>query len=383
MARPHPYVSYGKLNKYLRGMKDGKCRQTKGSRQKDKRDYGKGKYNAGRNKKILVSMSKKKSYIKKSKNFYFIILNLIKEHYYPAQIAKKLGITKQRLNYYIATLKRQGCIKKLSQGAWLYIKDYEPKRVKKINMGSYAHPTAKKDLLISEDNVRGHAFMFHLKLRHIPNWVNRIDYMIKKDIIYKPLKNKGQRILIKGRKVHLFDQSIIVYDKESYVAEKAKETKSLAIYEYLTIIKKIESLFNVSFMYRKKYQFKVIREHYALIKNSLARQYDKEGKKLQVYNHKGLWLLIDNSFNLHELETLKNREAEPEQAVYDNEGVQIYFNSHKTTGFKVTPEFVLDTLNGIQQNQLIFDQNMKSHLKVLDKIGTAIDELRKEIKNTR
>lgn len=328
-------------------------------------------------------MNKDNRHIKKSKNFYFIILNLIKEHYYPAQIAKRLGLSKQRLNYYIATLKRQGCIKKLSQGAWIYIKDYEPKRVKKINMGSYAQPQAKKDLLISEDNVRGHAFMFHLKLRSIKNWHKRIDCMLKKDIPYKPLKNKGQRILIKGRKVHLFDNSIIIYDKESYVAEQAKESKSLAIYEFLSMIKTIENMFNVSFMYRKKYQFKVTREHYGLIKNCLARQYDKDGKKLEVYNHKGLWLLIDNSFNLHETEVLRNREPDPEQATDNTEGVQEYFNSHKRTGFKITPEFILSTLNGIQQNQLIFDRNMASHLKVLDKIGTAIEELRKEIRRRK
>lgn len=328
-------------------------------------------------------MSKNKADKKKSKNFYFIVLNLIRQHYYPAQIANKLGISKQRINYYIATLKRAGCIKKLSQGAWIYIKDYEPKRVKKINMGSYAQPTAKKDLLISEDNIRGHAFMFHLKLRAIRNWHKRIDYMIKKDIPYKPLKNKGQRLIVKGRKVHLFDHSIIIYDKESYVAVKAKESKSLAIYEFLSIIRKIETMFNVSFMYKKTYQFKVSREHYALIKNCLARQYDRENKKLEVYNHKGLWMLIDNSFNLHETEVIRNREPDPNQATDNIEGVKEYFNSHKRTDFKVTPEYVLDTLNGIQQNQLIFDKNMASHLKVLDKIGTAIDELRKEIKRRK
>ncbi len=128
-------------------------------------------------------------------------------------------------------------------------------------------------------------------------------------------------------------------------------------------------------MINKKYQFKVTREHYALIKNCLARQYDKEGKKLQIYNHEGLWMLIDNSYNLHETETVKAGDA-----IRDNEGIQNYFNSHKATDFKVTPEFILGTMNGIQQNQLVFDNNMKTHLEVLKKLGNAVDNLSKEIK---
>ena len=111
-----------------------------------------------------------------------------------------------------------------------------------------------------------------------------------------------------------------------------------------------------------------------MIKNCLAKQFDNEGKKLHVYNANGLWMLIDNSFNLHETETVKVNEA-----VSDNEGIQAYFNSHKNTNFKITPEFVLEVMNGIQQNQLIFDKNMKSHIMAIQKLGVGADNLSKKV----
>lgn len=321
---------------------------------------------------------KSTTFKKKSKNFYSSILLGIKGFSYPTKIANSLGISKQQLNYYIATLKRAGCIKKISQGAWIYIKDFDEKRVKKskkVNLGSSPQPRP----FLNKDDVRGHAFMFHLKIPKISNWNNRKTYLDKHNIKYDPLKY-GQRIIVKGRIVHLFNTSIIIYDRESYISELARETKSLAIYNFMSLITTIENILKTSFEIRKKYQFKVCREHYALMKNCMARQYNKEGKKLEVYNYKGLWMLIDNSFNLNELETIKNRETVPEQAVSDNEGVQKYFNSHKNTNFKVTPEFILKAINGITQNQLYFDNNMQSHLDVLNKLNYAIDELRKEIK---
>ncbi|MCX6748442.1 MAG: hypothetical protein NT076_02455 [Candidatus Pacearchaeota archaeon] len=56
-------------------------------------------------------------------------------------------------------------------------------------------------------------------------------------------------------------------------------------------------------------------------------------------------------------------------------GYQRLMNSHEKTGFKVTPEFTLKMMNGIQQNQMIFDKNMASHLQVLDKIGNKVGEV--------
>ena len=321
----------------------------------------------------------KKEVQKRSSNLNLTIFSLIKAGKSPKYICLELGFSQSRLSYYLSSLKYSGFIRKVGYGTWEILKEFNEKEVQKNATSNFNSHTS-----FQPNKVRSHAFMFTLKIPNIKNWSNREEYLKKKEIPYKFLNNLGggQQIAINHKKVHLKNNSILIYDKESYICNLAREGRSTAIYNFIKVLKKVEITLNISLEINKQYKFKVSREHHSLIKNSLARQYDEEGKKLHVYNENGLWMLIDNSFNLHELEAVK-----VEEAVTDNEGTQALFNSHKNTEWKVTPDWILEAFNkqsiimhGIQQNQLIFDANMKSHLEVLNKIGTAIEELRKVIK---
>jgi len=330
---------------------------------------------------------------------YLIVIRLLQKGTMPIKICSELDITKQKLQYYLSRLKRGGYIKKVGYGTWEVdtqkyisdIKEVQQIKIKSTQVATNHLKGAYKEVQqiklksikgLKEDSVRGHSFMFYLKLPCIDNWGNRHKFLDKKGIKYDILKHDGIKINYKGKKVHLWRKCIIIYDKESYIADMAKDTRSTAIYGFLGIIKSLETLFGVSLTINRNYQFKVAREHYALIKNCLARQYDKEGKKLQIYNYKGLWMLIDNSFNLHETETVMAKEA-----VLDNEGIQKYFNSHKATDFKVTPEFILNCFN--QNNtsmdkligvQGVFADNLKSHIKAIKEIGKGSKQLASSVK---
>lgn len=52
------------------------------------------------------------------KSFYFSVLSEIRSGLNPNQISKKYGLKKQNIAYYIATLKKQGFIKKVGYGTW-------------------------------------------------------------------------------------------------------------------------------------------------------------------------------------------------------------------------------------------------------------------------
>lgn len=326
----------------------------------------------------MESTSKKSP---QSKNFYLSIINYIKNGKNPNQISKELQISKQSLNYYIASLKRQGIIRKISYGVWQQVKELPQEEVKKSPQVA-SHTTDFSNL--KPDMVRGHAFMFHLKIPKIKNWDKRHEYMNKIGLKYSTLNNlgNGQKFNFKGKNVHLKNNSIIIYDKNSYISLLASDSRSSAVYEYLTIIQALERLFNVKLTIHKNYVFKVSREHYSLVKNCLAKQYDAEGKKLHVYNSKGLWMLIDNSFNLHETETVKTGEA-----VIDNEGIQSYLNSHKVTGFKVTPEYILHGFDNLSQVQLReaekwqeYAKDIVEHKEAIKTLAVQISEFVKEVK---
>jgi hypothetical protein len=298
------------------------------------------------------------------------------------QIAQQLGISKPALQYYLNQLKRAGSIRKLGYGVWEVLAE-PPKEVKKSRLVA----PDKTPLILTSlpqnfnfsstrpDIVRAHAFMLTLRVpKGLRNWNNevRARFLAEHDLDFIPLRisGAGQRIIFEGRKVWLTDPSVVIYDRSSYFAATSKDSKQLALYKLFALVRQLERSLHADFTERagRQYRFKVSRQHYALVKNALAEQYDAEGQKLQVRTTAGLWFLIDNSFNFHEAETVHAETADT-----DNRKVQDFFNSLKE--YPLTTDFILQAMNGIQQNQVLFAENIHSHIRAIQDLSFATKEL--------
>lgn len=328
---------------------------------------------------------------KRSKNFYLCIMQHLKSGLSPAEIARQLGFSKQTLQYHLNKLKQAGAITKIGYGVWEVsdnvILEHETSK-KSSQVGKPNTPTYKQTNLYLFE-VRGHAFVFTLRFQAgLRNWTNtkREAYLERNNIAYKPLNigGGGQRIIYKGHKTWLTNKSVILYDTNSYFAKEAQAAKSHAIYNFIKKIKGLERLLKADFTIKAgtQYKFKVSRQHYALVKNALAQQYNEADEKLEIYTEKGLWFLIDNSFNLNEAETVHSETADT-----DNKKVQDFFNSLKGQPNGITIDSLLQLSESIQQNQLLFSENALAHVEVIKRLGLSVEtlnelltELSKELK---
>jgi len=111
-----------------------------------------------------------------------------------------------------------------------------------------------------------------------------------------------------------------------------------------------------------------------MIKNELAKQYNDKGEKLYVVDDKGIWMWIDFSHSINELET-----NEP----IISRKVQNWYNDMKKTNFEVTPSFLLESINQVTQNQTMFAENMASHINAIKILGKEVKGLSKEIRGLR
>jgi hypothetical protein len=306
-------------------------------------------------------------------NLYLYVFSLLKSGLRPSEICKKLDLKKSSLQYYLTTLKDRELIKKIGYGVW------EITGKKEVQKSTGVGTINRQYICTSlPDTVRGHGLHFLLKIpKNLKNWNKREMILKKHNIPFTPLILgniiAGQKLEFKGRKIWLTNKTIIIYEKASYFADTAQEAKSYAIYEFKKLIKALESYLSAKFSIRGNYTFKVTKQHYALVKNALAKQYDKEGKKLNVYTDAGLWFIIDNSYNLHEAETVH-----PKTADLDSKKVQDFFNGIKMyDGF--TPTFLL---NSIGQNALNMDnyaKHLKAHVKSVQTLGEQTKKLVEEI----
>ncbi|MEK6883222.1 MAG: winged helix-turn-helix domain-containing protein [Nanoarchaeota archaeon] len=287
----------------------------------------------------------------KKNYFYFSIISLIRNKLTLREIASRLNVSEQRLNYYIRQLKRDNILIKLGYGTW---------KINENNLKNMPKVTKTTKKTKKENSIRGHAFVFTLKLPNISNWFKREEYLIKNKISYKliGIKNNIQSIKIRNNKIWLCNQKIVVYFKKgySYFTDTSLEAKNYAIYDFLQLIRQLEAKLKTSFEINRKYTFRVSRQHYSLIKNSLARQYDREHKKLYVFGYDNkLWLTIDNSYNLHELEVLH-----PKKSQEDANITQRFFNDLRSN-----PTTVSEILGIIKEQSLMqnaYNRNIELHL---------------------
>jgi len=322
---------------------------------------------------------------KRTHNCELIVFRHIKSGLSPSLLWKKKTLTRRQVDYALTKLKRSGFVRKIAYGTWENVAENYSKRthkkVKKVHRVGKLHTL--EEFTKKPDSVRCHGITATIKIPRLSGWNKREDVLKKLEIKYKRIP-QGQRISFMDTKVWLCKDSIVFYLPYEWFADKAVQAKRQAMYDLITIIKKLEKRLKVGdngFKVGKGYKIKFSRQHYSLIRNALARQYDKEKNKLFVYDDNGLWLIVDNSYNLHELETVH-----PETAVTDNEKVQAFFNGLKTT--PITPQFITETMGKIANEQLMYrndlmeyGQKIAAHAVSIEKLGMGIDMLTGTIKN--
>jgi len=307
------------------------------------------------------------------------------------QVASLLGISETTLSYHLTILRKIDVIRKVGYGTWEVVhankqRIYSPfhrvkKESKQLRISKPSRlPQAielRNNTETDQDMIVSHAFLFTLQLPSLAKWnkEGRRKYLAAKGIEHTPV-NQGERLEVNGWKVHLTNLSLVGYAPkgERWVARTAQEGFQAAVFDFLIVIQKIESMLGVSLRSQGQYKLKVRREHHGFIRNALAKQYVREGKRLAVHDELGRWLLIDLSLTEGELETHAGGTEERVKDIRDaNKKVQDFFNGVKATGG--TPQMILENDARIQEKLLAYAEHIETHVKVMQQIGKFLEEI--------
>lgn len=290
-------------------------------------------------------------------NLYLFVLNLLKQGKSPSKISKELNLSKQNLQYYLSLLKKKGIIEKKGYGVW---------EVKTFTSNTLDH---------NPKPIRGHAFIWTIKLpQETKDWKERLN---KLKIPYRLVRGQTPRIFLGKKKVWLGKKTITLYEPNSFYGENAIQSRKYAVIGLLEDLRALERTLQYKL---GNYVFSPSREHFALIKNDLAKQVNKEGEKIVVRDYNGDWLWIDNSDGIGELETGNHN------ALVNNIGVQKWWNDMKETKFEWTPSVIsnsigsmLEVQKNLIENQQMHSQNIIKHQKVLDEMLITLKKLQEKL----
>lgn len=293
------------------------------------------------------------------KDFYLRVLNEFRINTNLTRIKKKLNLKKQNLNYYITKLKKLGLLMQIDEGY------YELTEKGK-------NPT-KHGIHKEVDSIRGHAYVWTIELDKIPiGWNDRIEVLKKRDINFKlvgALKTTP-RIKALGRKIWLCNDNIRIFDKEkaSYYGKTAKESRINGKVEAFRILRTLERKLGIK-LCEDKLIFK--KEHYAIIKNDLAKHHNTKGIIMRINDEDGEWLLIDDSLGEGgELETTG-------KAAYKTNGlVAEWWNDHKKNNFNVNASFVVENLNKLVDSQKDTSDRMNELMLVTKALVNEVNKIK-------
>ncbi|KKM97757.1 hypothetical protein LCGC14_1164670 [marine sediment metagenome] len=290
----------------------------------------------------------------------------------PHSISKYLKIARPTTIQHLNELRDKGLVRKGQKDEDKYGDPYQiTEKGRFLIEECVGFPIKSSHKGMSKDKkTRGHAFIWKIKSNKKFDWKKLLD---EKKIKFEP---KGiadtPRIIINKKKVWLGKYNISIFEPKwnSFFNKNPTKSRNDAIYEMNQDIETLKEKLGIEF----KYKFTCRRQHYGFVDNKEARFFIKKKKKILIKNEKGYWFTIDFSQNEYkEAETIHEKDA-----LIDGHGYQDLMNSHEKTNFKVTPTFILEAMNGIQQNQLIFAKNMESHIKAIQDLSKGVNEFRRE-----
>lgn len=295
------------------------------------------------------------------------ILNLIKEGKSPAQISKDLSVAKQTIAYYVDKLKKLDCIERVGYGSWRFIKDLKqvPINHKGTRKGSNSD--------LQKREIRGHAFIWKIRFYDPINWENVVQKYKKLTLTFQRIcKGKVFRTIFRSRKIWLTKDGMVIYESLDFFGPSSFSVKGTAVYEMDLIVKDLLRKLGLRF---REYQFTTSREHYAIIKNELAKQYNDRKEKMIIKTEDGsVWLWIDHSKGEHELET-----KDP----IINRQVQNHYNSHRKHGFKHDADFIENQDQKIKKHDQIIDKSMKVLKGYSEQIALHLEVEKQQLKTQK
>ena len=297
------------------------------------------------------------------------VLNLIKEGSSPAKISKDYNINKSTLSRIVGKLKKLGCIEKVGYGTWRFLKE-----VSKVPKGSIDAQSKT-----SQKQIRGHAFIWVIEFLEggydwhqiVKNYKKRY---IKPKLSFSLICRKTvPRTIFKHRKIWMTKKGLTIYEPLDYLGRSSFSVKGTAVYEMDNLIKDLLKELRQKIQY---YKFTCSREHFAHVKNQIARQFNEKKQKLHVeFDGKHFW--IDHSDGEHEQET--NNPNTSRQA-------QKYYEEQVETEFAVSPKKIIkkfnnqdkvitkafEGINGNALNHKKYAKNLQAHVQSVKDLGAGV-----------
>jgi len=229
--------------------------------------------------------------------------------------------------------------------------------------------------------------------------INKVNFILEKPVKLKYTEYKLLRD--KQKHIQIFKNGTLTVrflrDIQGKSVDEAKKKADKRLYDFIRRFK-VEGIHFI----QENNHYTQLQRDYAILGTDLAKKYVKEKRKFFYFDRKDgkCRAEIDFSKKKPEYENPHPEkgylDAKKSESLFNNLGnnhIKYFDNIYENNKWDLPTETkkktdhnydligkVIQAQDMMTKNQQIFDKNMASHLEVLNKIGIAVDNLRKEVK---
>lgn len=266
------------------------------------------------------------------------ILRLINEEFYTIeQIANRRKTSIHAVYKHIRNLKKKGLLKK--------VKNFQPTP--------------------NQRDIRLHGQELNIKI-------------ILQEPHYQKYLDKSNILFLDGNTVRLYKNSLEIYSGQSFYGKTTNEAELKSLEYFERFIRRLENDLKVILLKNRSRNIRIVNQHYARGDSELSERAHEEKKRIWIYADDGkLFYITDDSFGFKEDECVH-----PTTAKKDREAVDKQINDWRNHNPPTNSELA-EHIAAVTSNQLMFAQNMASHIKAIQRLGNEVKGLSRTIKGLR
>lgn len=204
-----------------------------------------------------------------------VLFLLTEEFLTPKQISLRRKKTKQAISQTIKRLRKKGFISLAN---------------KRLDQEAHTGQPLR---------IRLHGEMFHINI-------------LWKDDRYKNILGRVNQLMLDGNTVRLHADSVDVYSNRSFFGESATKATAESIPYWQRFFLRLENELKINVLKERYQNISRVKAEYAHVDSDIAKKAEEEGRRIRLFSFDDgkLWFVVDNSFNLHESETVHPKTAQ-------------------------------------------------------------------------